>query len=157
LWLLILPTNLLIAKFSDFATVAANVFFMYNCFRVSASYKAMKGSVMLDKAVTGVAKSYSDAAGTVTVDPKDVEIEFIPDMELEEMLKNESRVVSADLKEKGIEWSVREDLRDDLHDDVLLQIEKNMRLHELSRTYRRARIEMWLFKEESVYKKEQVE
>jgi hypothetical protein len=148
MWCLILPTNFLIAKFSDLATVAMNLFFMYNCFRVAGSFKAMKGSVRVEKAVSGVAKTYSDAAGTVTTDPKDVEIVFTPDVELEGMIKAESRLVSEELKDKdGIEWSIREDLREDLHDDVLLGIEKNLRLHELSRTYRRARMEMFLFEE----------
>jgi hypothetical protein len=82
----------------------------------------------------------------VTSDPKDVEIMFTPDLELEKMIKDESLAVSADLKKNGIQWTVRDDLRGDMHDDVMFRVEKAMKLHELSRTYRRARMEMFLFK-----------
>ncbi|KAJ3203911.1 hypothetical protein HK099_001331, partial [Clydaea vesicula] len=128
LWLLILPTNLFLAKFGDTAVLFANLFFTYNCFRVNAHYRAMHGVKELEKALRR--KKF---------------VNFNSSKELDDLIKAESSEVNKNLKKNNEgDWKLNK-VNQDLHDDVVLSIEKKMKVHELSRSYRRARTEYFLY------------
>lgn len=128
LFLLLLPTNLYVAKFSDAIFIISNLFFTYNLFRVNAHYRSMKARDALEHAF---AAKFGNS------------IKWTESKELSNDIKEISNKVSDSLLKDGINWKFT-DFNSDLHDDVILKLEERLKLPEIPRTYRRARLEAFI-------------
>lgn len=119
-WALILPTNLYIAKFF---LVIANILLSYNCFRVNGLWRASNG------------------AGRLQTLLNDKRVTWTPSNELQEMVEQFSK--KAELDNAGYVFANG----GDLHDDVISSIEAKLKIPELTRTYRRTRMNTLVFGE----------
>lgn len=115
---------------------------MYNAFRVFAAFRAKEGAKQLQKAMTAVPTSIE---GEKTKSPE-VCLVFHADAKFQDAIEEETALVA---KEIGIERDHRENagvlLKQDMHDDVVARMESRLQLRELVRTYRRARMEYFLY------------
>ncbi|KAJ3189097.1 hypothetical protein HDU85_002722 [Gaertneriomyces sp. JEL0708] len=121
LWALILPSSLYIGKFH---VAVANLFFSYNVFRLNASWRAMYGAKTLQK----------------LLDSR--KVTWKADDQLQTLIESSSQEVTARLEETangGKIW--RYSPGADLHDEVVERLEKELKSVELSRTYRRSRLQ----------------
>ncbi|TPX60210.1 hypothetical protein PhCBS80983_g01932 [Powellomyces hirtus] len=125
LWALLLPSALYISKFY---LALANILFTYNVFRLNASWRSMYGSKVLQK----------------LIDSRNVT--WTPSEELDAQVKSISEDVTKRLSGEGAEgrrvWRWTRD--GDLHDEVVEQLERDLKLAELGRTYRRARLQYFV-------------
>ncbi|KAJ3055904.1 hypothetical protein HK097_008803 [Rhizophlyctis rosea] len=131
LWSISFPTILYLAKF---LFSPANALFSYTTFRVTAHWRANSGSKLLQS----------------LVDHK--RIIWTPSEEFEKMIVDASEKVTREMEvevEKrggggnGQVWRWRPD--GDVHDEVVEALEKELRTMELGRTYRRARMQYFIY------------
>ncbi|KAJ3178034.1 hypothetical protein HDU87_003812 [Geranomyces variabilis] len=124
LWALLLPSALYVAKFH---LVAANVLFSYNVFRLNAAWRSVYGAKVLQRAID--ARQVTWTAST----------------ELDERIRAISDEVAAKAKaEAGGDSHTWKWTGGDLHDEVVERLETELKLAELSRTYRRARLQYFV-------------
>ncbi|KAJ3130299.1 hypothetical protein HK098_004346 [Nowakowskiella sp. JEL0407] len=154
LWSLIFPLDFQIAKIH---LPAANIFFVYNCFRVASHFRAMQGARLLREFFDGSESSAGEVMGTNIVDSETASSEgrrnkivWNESKEFGELLKRAIKSVEeedAEYVRKSAQYSASwkwESSGGDLHDDVLFKLEKDLKLAELSRTYRRARMQYFV-------------
>ncbi|KAJ3113746.1 hypothetical protein HDU96_003006 [Phlyctochytrium bullatum] len=125
LWSMILPFDLYLSKF---LVLAANAFFCYNVFRVNAHWRANTAQQTV--------QSLIDARRVV----------WTPSPGFEALVRERADDVTREL---GGRWVWR---GGDLHDEVVLRVEGEMRLPELARTYRRVRAQLWCWEGEAIRK-----
>ncbi|KAJ3054156.1 hypothetical protein HK102_011565, partial [Quaeritorhiza haematococci] len=170
LWLLIFPPVLFLAKFGSLAVIASNILFSYNCFRVNAHYRAMYGAKTVQKCLDlERAKEEAERKAALTITNKRAEgvrrppeerqrlqkekeggVMWNASNELDEKIRTISEEVSKELEEEarsaGIQnarvWRWRPD--GDLHDLVIERLEKELKVVELGRTYRRGRLQYFV-------------
>ncbi|KAJ3153476.1 hypothetical protein HDU89_000502 [Geranomyces variabilis] len=130
LWALLLPSALYVAKFH---LVAANVLFSYNVFRLNAAWRSVYGAKVLQRAI--------DAR----------QVTWTASSELDERIRAISDQVAARAKAEAGGGGDGNDSQTwkwteggDLHDEVVERLETELKLAELSRTYRRARLQYFV-------------
>ncbi|KND01776.1 uncharacterized protein SPPG_03568 [Spizellomyces punctatus DAOM BR117] len=125
LWALVLPVDLYLAKFH---LAIANILFSYNIFRLNASWRSMHGSRTLQKLLDSKAVTWTASK------------------ELDEMIQRISGEVTQQIEREvgsqGRVWRWRPD--GDLHDDVVEKLERDLKMAELGRTYRRTRLQYYI-------------
>ncbi|KAJ3290739.1 hypothetical protein HK104_006545 [Borealophlyctis nickersoniae] len=104
----------------------ANILFSYNIFRINAHWRGNNGYKRV-----GEILQYRRAIWT-------------PSEELDRIIQDASRKVTESMEEKGENPVWRWEPNGDLHDEVLEVLEKDLRAVELTRTYRRARLQYYV-------------
>ncbi|KAI8905031.1 hypothetical protein EDD86DRAFT_212107 [Gorgonomyces haynaldii] len=121
-WSLMLPTSFFIAKFF---VLGANALFSYNVFRINAAWRASNGQSRLQDLV--------DRRKVIWTQSSD----------LESLIGQTSDQVSQDLKSQGIEYQWQSG--SDVHDEVVLRMQKELKLPELIQSHRRTRMHSLVF------------
>ncbi|KAJ3102849.1 hypothetical protein HDU97_000232 [Phlyctochytrium planicorne] len=120
MWSLILPADFYLAKFF---VMSANLFFCYNVFRINAHWRAYRSASTLQKLL-------NHREG----------ITWTPSEEFEKLILDKAEDASGEL---GGRWRYLPERNKDLHDLAVEKMEKDMRLVELGRTYRRVRAQFY--------------
>ncbi|KAI8810627.1 mitochondrial K+-H+ exchange-related-domain-containing protein [Cladochytrium replicatum] len=129
-WSLLFPVDFYIAKFY---LLPANLFFTYNCFRVISHWRAAQGARTLASLFN---------VGEVT---------WTPSEDLENRIRSISDFVTGELKKEGDSGATQRSSvwtwtpLGDVHDEVLIELEKELKAAELWRSYRRARMQYFVF------------
>ncbi|KAJ3041065.1 hypothetical protein HDV00_009965 [Rhizophlyctis rosea] len=133
LWSLVFGVDFYIAKF---LMAAANIIFTYNVFRVNAHWRADVGAKVLQRLIN------------------EKKVIWTPSEELEKMIVTTSEKVTqraqaenAERSAKGVAANApvwRWNPRDDIHDEVIEELEQQLHSPEFARTYRRARMQYFI-------------
>ncbi|KAJ3326577.1 hypothetical protein HDU76_012807 [Blyttiomyces sp. JEL0837] len=137
LWCLIFPADLYLAKY---IALAANLFFFYNIFRINAHWRAMTSAGTLQRLINSKHVTWTesrDFENLIVTKAGQVHEEL-----LREQLERMGGSDGSGGTNTGIRvWKWDPAVRGDLHDHVVIELEKDMNLVELTRTYRRGRME----------------
>ncbi|TPX38279.1 hypothetical protein SmJEL517_g00282 [Synchytrium microbalum] len=112
LWTLIFPVDFYVSKFF---VVGANLLFIYNCFRVVSSFRAVMGARQLKKLV------------------EENGVEFVASDELQKSIEESANESGVQVVKDG-----------DIDDAVVDGVEKRLKCVELGRTYRRTRFQYFV-------------
>ncbi|KAJ1564032.1 hypothetical protein HK096_009917 [Nowakowskiella sp. JEL0078] len=140
MWSLIFPACFQVAKFH---LAPANILFAYVCFRVNAHYRAMQGARTLQYLIDNNQISWNE-----DTEFRKSFLEIVKEVETEEkewMLNKMKNLKLTDSNQRHFEevaWKFIPGL--DLHDEVLMKLEERLKIAELSRTYRRARLQYFV-------------
>ncbi|KAJ3158777.1 hypothetical protein HDU86_002458 [Geranomyces michiganensis] len=134
LWALLLPSALYVAKFY---LVAANVLFSYNVFRLNASWRAVYGAKCLQRAIDA-----RQVTWTASRELDDRIKAISQQVQVAASRSRDAAAAAAYSADADAAWTWSED--GDLHDEVVERLEEELKLAELSRTYRRARMQYFV-------------
>ncbi|KAJ3015749.1 hypothetical protein HKX48_004404 [Thoreauomyces humboldtii] len=125
LWALLLPSALYISKFY---IALANILFTYNVFRLNASWRSMYGSKILQRLLDSRQVTWTASEAL--------------DEQVRALSADVTRRAEAEAGHGGKVWRWTKD--SDLHDEVVDRLEADLKLAELARTYRRARMQYFV-------------
>lgn len=127
-WAISTPLLFILAKL---IFVPANILLSYTLFRSVSSFRAWKGSDVLQRLVN------------------DRKILWIPSEKYTQLIRDKAKEVEQELSQEGLCWKFAED-ETDLHDDVVTKLEIELRAPELIRSHRRNRMQMMFRQLENV-------